>query len=116
MQTKEPGSFNIKLSMCEAGAANQPNTDLLECLPLQCKYHIQLSMCTITRLASVHCHGKSWADWKLTASQLKSKLLHILGVERYSGDEHVPAPFLRVLVSYLAVHHLEIEITLLALY
>ena len=41
MQTNEPGSCNIKLSMCEAGAADQPNTDLLECLPLQCKYYIQ---------------------------------------------------------------------------
>ena len=73
-------------------------------------------MCTITRLASVDCHGKSWADWKLTATPLESKLLHILGVERYSGDEHVSAPCLRALVSNLAVHHLEIEITSLAFY
>ena len=67
-------------------------------------------MCTITRLASVHCHGKSRADWKLAACPLKPKLRHILGVESYSGDEDISATLLCVLVSNLAVHHLQIEI------
>ena len=58
-------------------------------------------MHTITRLASVHCHGKSRADWKLAACPLKPKLRHILGVESYSGDEDISATLLCVLVSNL---------------
>lgn len=68
-------------------------------------------MPTITHHAGVHCHGKSRADWKLTASPLKAILLHILGVERYPGDEDISATILCILVSNLAVHHLQIEIS-----